>query len=379
MTRFIPNDIITLVGERPRFDLGGSYGPNLRVDEVLDDACMQELKQLVLGYGSAQGDRPLREAVAEMNGVGGDDVVLTIGSVQAISLTAFILCNAGDDAVLVTPVFPPSRASLQAVGANVREVRLSFDHGYALDVSQLEAALTQRTKLVSIASPQNPSGVAIPLATLRAVLDLMRERCPSAHLLVDETYREAAFGSDPVAQSALTLGERVVSVASLSKCHGAPGVRLGWAITRDAPLREQLLLGKFNTAISNSPVDEFLALKVVSARDAILRERRAFLAACLKRTESWLRANDFSIEWVRPDAGAICCIRLKPSVFDDAAVARFYEAAGKAGVLVSRGSWFGEPDRVFRIGFAHLPLAELDGAYAALTDVLTQLAGEVAK
>ena len=374
MTRFTPNPIITLVGERPQFDLGGSYGPNLRVEEILDDVDLAELKAVVVGYGSAQGDAALRAEVAEMNGASAEDVILTVGSVHAIFLTAFTLCSAGDDVVLVTPVFPPSRAALEAVGANVREVHLSFDRGYALDVPQLASVLTEKTKLVSVASPQNPSGVAIPRATLEEVLAVMRDRCPNAYLLIDETYREAAFADDPVAPSALSLGGRIVTVASLSKCHGAPGVRLGWAITRDSALREQLLLGKFNTVISNSPVDEFLALRILNARERILRERRSFLADCLARTEAWVRANDFAIEWVRPDAGAICCVRLKPHAFDDDAVARLYDALAKAGVLVSRGSWFGEPDRVFRISFAHLPLVELDAAYAAITRVLAQVA-----
>ncbi len=378
MTRFIPNDIITLVGERPRFDLGGSYGPNLRVDEILDDSLVAELKSVILGYGSAQGEFALRAAVAETNGVTPEEVVLTVGSVHAIFLTAFTLCNAGDDVVLATPVFPPSRAALEAVGANVREVRLSFEQGYQLDVQQLANALTDKTKLISLASPQNPSGVAIPQATLQAVLEMMRERCSDAYLLVDETYREAAFGDDPVAPGAISFGNRVVTVASLSKCHGAPGVRLGWAITRDPVVREQLLLGKFNTVISNSSVDEFLALRILAARERILRERRSFLAECVARTQAWVQANDFAIEWVRPDLGAICCVRLKPALFDDAAVMRFYDALTQAGVLVSRGSWFGESDRVFRVGFAHLPLTELDSAYAAMSGVLAELAGEVA-
>ncbi len=378
MTRFIPNDIITLVGERPRFDLGGSYGPNLRVEEILDESALAALQAVILGYGSAQGELALRTVVAEMNDARTEDVVLTIGSVHAIFLTAFTLCDAGDDVVLATPVFPPSRAALEAVGAKVREVRLSFEQGYALDVQQLAGALTAKTKLVSLASPQNPSGVAISQSALQQVLDVMRERSPEAYLLVDETYREAAFADDPVATSAQLLGDRVITAASLSKCHGAPGVRLGWAIARDPVVREQLLLGKFNTVISNSPVDEFLALRILNARERIVKERRAFLAVCVERTDAWVRANAFAIEWVRPDAGAICCVRLKPGVFDDEAVARFYDALGKAGVLVSRGSWFGESDRVFRIGFAHLPLSELDAAYGAITGVLAQLAGEVA-
>jgi hypothetical protein len=54
--------------------------------------------------------------------------------------------------------------------------------------------------------------------TLREIVQLMQEICPEAYLLVDETYREAAYTDDPIAESALALGPKVISVASLSKC-----------------------------------------------------------------------------------------------------------------------------------------------------------------
>src|SRR5262249_1911768 len=148
--------------------------------------------------------------------------------------------------------------ALEAVGAELRVVRLSFADGYRLDLQQLRDRLSPRTRLVSLASPQNPSGVAIPAAVVRGAVALVGGHCPDAYLLVDETYREAAYGDDPVAESAIALSPRVVSVASLSKCHGAPGLRLGWAITRDAELRRKLLDAKFNTVVSCSPVDEAL-------------------------------------------------------------------------------------------------------------------------
>ena len=365
--------MMALLDEKPRFDLGGSYGPNLVLEELLDDETVRaRMKQVVLGYGTAQGDADLRAAIAGLNGASAGDVVTTVGSMHALFLLTFILCDRGDDVVLPTPVFPPTRGALDAVGANVRVLPLSFDRGYQLDPADLRPLLSHKTKFVSLATPQNPSGVAIPIEILRDVLALMERTCPQAYLLVDDTYREAAFGNDPVAPSALSLGPKVVTVASLSKCHGAPGLRLGWAITRDAELREQLVRAKFNTVVSNPALEEVLALRVFELRERILGERRTFLAECLAKTERWVLDNSGLVEWVRPSAGAICCVRLRPAAFDDAAVERFYDRLARAGVRVSNGPWFGETARVFRLGFGHLPLPELDAAYKALTNSLTQ-------
>ena len=206
----------------------------------------------------------------------------------------------------------------------------------------------------------------------------MRERAPQSILVMDETYREAPYGDDPVAESAATFGSKVVTCTSLSKCHGAPGLRLGWLTVRDPELCEQLLHGKFNTVISNSRVDEALALQVLLQQERIIGERRRHLADGLARTEAWVARHAAMVEWVRPDAGALCCLRLRPSVFDEAAVARFYEVLAPSGARVARGSWFGDADRVFRLGFGWLSMADLEAGLDALASAMQQAARQAA-
>jgi aspartate/methionine/tyrosine aminotransferase len=372
MGRFPENDIISLVASSPRFDLAESVGPNLQLAELLGSSG-DEIGAMQLAYGTAEGDARLRNAIARRYGVTPEDVVVTVGGVHALFLLAFILCGEGGEAVAATPLFPPARSSLDIVGAKVTPFELSFARGYLPDIGDLRRLLTPQTRLVSLASPQNPSGVAIPQATLHEIVSAMAELCPQAHLLVDETYREAVFGDDPVAPSAVALGPKVISIASLSKCHGAPGLRIGWVVTRDAELRRQLVLGKFNTVISCSPLDEALAVKVLED-ESRMPGRNRHLAEGVERVASFVTRNSQFVEWVRPDAGALCCVRLKPSAFDDAAVARFHEALAKAGARVANGTWFGDEERVFRLGFGLLPMDELAAALDVLSGVLRQTA-----
>jgi hypothetical protein len=369
MAQFPPNAIISLVGSKPRFDLAESVGPDLQLNELIESP---DLGDLALAYGTAAGDPRLRSAIAEAHGVGPDDVVVTIGSMHALFLLAFILCDRGDEAVIAAPCFPPARDVLEAVGAKVQVVTLSFDRGYRLDPLELRSKLRPDTRLVSLASPQNPSGVAIPTATLREILALIDDICPDAYLLIDETYREAAYGDDPISDTAVALSPRVISVASLSKCHGAPGLRLGWAITRNPELREQLVVAKFNTVISCSVTDEAFALRLLGQRLPIIAARRQRLLEGLQRTADWVRCNNDSIDWVRPSAGAMCCIRLKSAVFDDAAVGRFYDLIAQKGARVANGDWFGDEARVFRVGFGILAMADFDEGLAVLATALRQ-------
>jgi DNA-binding transcriptional MocR family regulator len=119
-----------------------------------------------------------------------------------------------------------------------------------------------------------------------------------------------------------------------------------------------------------------LALHVLERRDHILGERRQRLAEGLARTADWVRENDAFVEWVRPDAGALCCVRLKPSVFDDGAVDRFYEGLAREGVRVANGVWFGDEARVFRLGFGLLPMPELEAALTRLSAAVRRISHE---
>jgi aspartate/methionine/tyrosine aminotransferase len=368
MTRFVRNDIISLTGAGPRHDLAESVGPDLRLAELLE----ADAGELRLGYATAAGDVKLREAIAAQHGVAADDVVVTVGGIHALFLSAYILCGRGEEAVIATPAFPPARDALVSAGATLRPLQLQFDEGYRLDAAKLIAMLSPETRLVSLASPQNPSGVALPHKVMTGVLSAMAARCPDAFLLIDEEYRNAAYGSDPIAPSAVLLGSRVIVTGSLSKCHGAPGLRIGWAIVRDAALREQLVLGKFNTVIANSTVDEMLGLRVLQQAEPIIAQRRKHLAEGLARTAVWVKQNAALVEWVQPDAGGLCCIRLRREQFDEAAVAQFYATLARLDARVANGGWFGEEPRVFRLGFGLLPIAELDIALEVLTAALQQ-------
>jgi len=358
MATFPRNDIASLTEFKPQYDLGESYGPDLKLSDLLTP----ELGDLELGYGTAYGDLRLRTAIADRHGVRPDQVVITIGGMHAIFLLAYLLADHGGQVVTTAPLFPLTRNAYESVGADVRVVPLTFDDGYRLSSDAVREHLTPDTKLVSLTTPQNPSGVAVKPVVLKEIVAAMAEICPDAYLMVDETYRIAAYGDDPVAETVVDLGPKVVSVASLSKCHGAAALRIGWIVSTDPDLVEQVVTAKFNTVVSASPVNEALAVRVFEREDEILAVRRPWLAEGLAITEEWVRANSEVVEWIRPDAGALCTVRLKPPVDVD----RFRTAAADLGVRLAEGDWFGDERRVFRLGFGFPPLEELKAGLDAL-------------
>lgn len=366
--RFPRNEIISLLDINRRYNLAESTARDLTFGEILDLAGGADaLVDLKMGYGSSAGLPRLRANVASLTGVQPEEVITTQGAALGLFLLAFELCRPGDEAVIATPCFPPSRDSLVGAGVNLRECRLTFDGGYQLTAELVEPLLSERTRLISIASPQNPSGVRANLKEIKTILELMRRNAPHAHLFVDETYRDATYGDELPPQSVATLDDLVITGGSVSKAHGAPGLRVGWLTVRDPKLRQRLAIAKMNTVISGSPLDETLAAAVLANREKILGARRGLLATGRDNVANWVGRQQGLVDWVKPDGGALCCLRSSPKAFDGAGVDRFWAALPKAELQIGDGAWFGESSSVLRLGFGYLPIEILPAALGALS------------
>ncbi len=368
--RFPHNEIISLLDVNRRFNLAESTAQDLTLGELLDLAGETSIRNLRLGYATSAGDPTLRAAIAGANGVHQDDVITTQGTALGLFLLALELCRPGDEAVLVTPCFPPSRDALIGIGASVTDVPLDFDNGFRLDIARIEPALSSRTRLVSLASPQNPSGITTPLSAIRQLLELMARKAPDAFLFVDETYREAVYGDNEPTPSAGSIDRRVITGSSISKALGAPGLRTGWLTVRDPDLCTRVVTAKLNTVISGSVLDEALAAVLLHNRQRVLAPRRVLMSTALQLLDAWCAAEADHIEWVRPDAGALCCMRLRSDAFSESAVDRFWTSLPDHDLQLAEGDWFTTSRRTFRLGFGYLPTELLPSALVALSHVL---------
>ena len=368
--RFPANGIIDLLDNFPTHNLGESTSRDLLFGELVDLVGIESVRDLPLGYVSAAGSAGLRDRISTLTGVPAEWVVTTQGVGLALFLLAFEHCRPGDEAIVVTPCFPPSRDAMVGTGVHVVTVPLDFDGGYRLDVDAIADRLTPRTKLVSVASPQNPSGVRVRDDDVESLLAAMSQRAPDALLLIDEIYRDATYGTAPVPASFATRDPRGLTTGSVSKAYGAPGLRVGWVTVPDRGLRRRLIVAKMNIVLSSSALDEAFADLLLAHREEILAPRRAMLEEALDVLEEWHASEKDRLDWVRPDAGAMCCLRLRADRFDDDAVSRFWTRLPERDVQVGSGLWFGESARVFRLGFGYLPLPGFRHALQSLTATL---------
>ena len=366
MRQFPASPITALIDEKPRYNLGESVGPDLTVADLLGLAGpgpatplrLADLAGVKLGYGTSAGSPELRALVAGRLRISADRVLITTGAAWALFLIALL---AGDGEIVIgLPCYPPTLDAVKGIGARVVTVRSRFEDGYRLDVGAFAASLSARTRLVMVASPQNPSGVAYQPGEIEQMLAAMSRCCPEALLLIDETYREATYGGAVPAASFAGTSQRVLTCASLSKAYGTPGLRIGWLTVPDAELYEQLRLAKFNCSLACGTVDEFLATRLLSRADQVLASRSAFLVMGRGVVERWIKAHAGRLHWLPPDAGAFCCMQLDPAAFGPEDVDRFHACLARLRILVAPGPWFGDTAHVFRLGLAYEPADRLE-------------------
>jgi aspartate/methionine/tyrosine aminotransferase len=320
---------------------------------------------LTLLYGEHRGSQTLRSLiVAGDAGVGADDVLITGGAAGALFIVATALLGPGDHLVVVRPNYATNLETPRAIGCEIGFVDLAFENGFALDFDRLAASVTPKTRLISVTCPHNPTGVMMQESDLRRLARFAAER--GCLLLVDETYRDLSLAERlPLAAS---LGRHVISVSSLSKAFGVPGIRVGWIVNTDPALQEIFLAAKEQISICGSVINEWVAEEILRRRDAFLAPALAEWRRRLDRIEAWIEAED-RLEWVRPGGGVVCFPRMKadPPGGTDAFYRRLLQ---QHGTYVGPGHWFEMSDRYFRIGYGWPTFAELEAGLAGISAAL---------
>ncbi len=328
-----------------------------------------DLSKLVLFYGPHRGDEALRETIAAQSGssvIRAADVLTTGGAAGALFIVATSLLRPQSHLLVVRPNYATNIETPRAIGCQISYLDLEFEQGFRLDIDRIEAALRPNTAYLSITCPHNPSGTVMPWEDLERLGQLAaRAGC---RVLVDETYRDLAF-SRPY-PSAASISQNFISVSSVSKAYGIPGVRVGWLITRDVALQHRFLAAKEQIGICGSVVDEALALAALRQRDSWLASSAMDNRERLGIVRHWL-TQEPRIEWVEPAGGVVCFPRLKVAgAFD---TARFYRSLlQNHGTYVGQGHWFEMPDTYMRIGFGWPTLPELRGGLAGISAALRE-------
>lgn len=293
-------------------------------------------------------------------------VLLMPGAAAALFCVHMALLGPGDELVVVRPNYGTNIETPRGLGAKVTLVDLNPDEGWLADPDALRAAVTGRTKLISITNPHNPTGAVVSERAIRQIVDLADEA--GAWLLVDETYRDLSF--DRPAPWAVTMSPRVISIASMSKAYGLPGIRQGWLICRDEALLGRLLALKEQMLICGSAVDEAIAATVYAQRATYLRDTAFTVLQHHEIVTRFVANHSDTLGLHAQRGGGVVAF---PEIVDSAVdIDEFYRVLNETHrCYVGPGHWFEQPRRFFRLGFGWPTTNELTGGLDAIADALT--------
>ena len=313
---------------------------------------------------SFQGLPALRDRVIEQAGLQGlctpDDVLITAGTAEANYLCFRQLLEAGDQIVTETPGWPQAGVMARAIGADLVEVRRREEDGWQLDPAALARAVTDRTRLIFLSNPNNPTGALMDAETLAEVVRIA-ERV-GAWLVVDEVYAGLEW-QGPRAPSVAGLYQRGITTGSVSKALGLQGLRTGWMICRDkAMVMDGVILRENSSEIMNILGEHIAEIALRPERLApALAQVRAEGAANLALLDRFI-AEEPRLGWVRPRAGLIGLARLEGEEAEP--FARRLLAAPYRTFLLP-GSAYGHP-RHIRLGVGGGAAVRLDEGLARL-------------
>jgi aspartate/methionine/tyrosine aminotransferase len=348
-----------------KYLLSSSDAESRTIKELLDlePGAHERFLEHWCGYTESPGAPALREAIAAIyEKIKPDDILVMAAAEEGIFVLYHALAGAEDHIVVETPCYESGLEVARSTGAQVSEWRRTFENGWAHDVTVLEKLLQPNTKIIYINTPHNPTGLLMPANIFKQVLDLAARR--GIVVFSDEVYRELEHDPATRLPAACEAYEHAVSLGSMSKSYGLPGLRLGWLASRDREILRRCLEFKYYTTICSSAPSEFLAALALRHREVLAQRNLDIVRSNLPVLDAFFHQRPKLFEWVKPNASPIGFVRFKPQrdVFS------FCENIVRdSGVLLLPGAVYDQPGHI-RFGYGRKNMPEALARFGAYLD-----------
>lgn len=308
------------------------------------------LHEMPLGYSEARGTIGLRTALADTYArAAPEDILVTTGAIEANFLLFNTLLEPGDHAVVVSPAYQQLQSVPRALGAEVDLWSVVQKDGFAYDLNELESLVRNTTKLIVINTPHNPTGAMLNAGQLQEVVRIADR--VGAWVLSDEAYRWLEHpGGEPLPPPLHDTYERAISVGTLSKPFGLPGLRVGW-FAANAEIAANAWSVRDHVSLSPAKMSDAIAKVVIEERDRILPRNAAIIRKNLEAAQAWFVDNGDLARWTPPRAGLLAMMRYN---LDVPSLELADHLAKDARVMLAPGSTFGIEHHL-RIGIGQRP------------------------
>ena len=318
--------------ERAEYVLAFSKMKGLSKREY-DELVQYDLEpELDLGRGDPRGAYEFKQILMEIYGCGIDNIVTTSGGTQANFLVFLATLNKKDEFIIEQPSYQPMWLTPEMIGARKIPWLRRFEDGFRLDVDALEALITDRTKLIVLTNPHNPTGVVADRELeIKKIAEIAQAK--GIYVLIDEIFLD---GTDVPQVSAYGLSN-VIITSSMTKVYGLGGQRTGWIIA-PPEIAAQCQIAKVHANGSTSYVGELMnAYALRNARKLLIQRFNKLSISNFQILIEWMEANQDIVEWVLPHGGIMCFPRYRVNM---SSIELSQKLLDDHGVMVIPGEYF---------------------------------------
>lgn len=317
-----------------------SFGELRRLFNITPD----DLDRIVLRDSRTLGDPDLRTAIGNRWGNGkAERVMATNGSSEAIYLVMHSLLEPGDEVVVLDPAYQQLFSIAESIGCKLKHWRLRFENSFRPDLDEARHLIGPQTRMIVVNFPHNPTGASLTPPEQNELIELAA--AAGAFLVWDAAFAELTYDS-PALPDPGERYDRSITLGTLSKAYGLPGLRVGWCLAVPEVL-ERLVRLRDYTTLSLSPLVEHVATRAIENGDLLLQPRLAQARHNLELLQSWVNHHGEFVSVARPQGGV--CVFMR--IHDVADIEDFCrELADKYKVLLVPGTSFRQPNHV-RLGF----------------------------
>ncbi|MEO0561376.1 MAG: aminotransferase class I/II-fold pyridoxal phosphate-dependent enzyme, partial [Chloroflexota bacterium] len=273
----------------------GSGTPDFSPPDFVFEAMQKALADGQIRYTSWRGLPELRQAIADKlqteNNVTYDpetEILVTSGAQEALMVTLMTLLDPGDEIITPSPHYDEYTRDANILGGTLVPVPTTLESNFTVDVADLEAAITERTRALIIVSPNNPTGTVLSESKLQEIADLAVRR--NLIVVSDEIYEYYTFeGHKHVSMASLPgMHERTITINSFSKSFAITGMRLGY-VAAPEPIMDAMLPFHHAMMICANSVTQYGGLAIMSnPRDWF----RPYLEEYARRRALWMETLD---------------------------------------------------------------------------------------
>ena len=335
-----------------KYNLAETCIDSLTVREVIEMAgldveeYMMELADTRLTYSHIGGSLELLNGIASLYSdvIKPEHIIPMHGAIGANYHILMTLINPSDNMISVMPTYQQHYSIPESIGAEVRILNLNLENHFLPDIDKLKELVDENTRVITMNSPNNPSGSLIPKDVMEQVIEVAKT--VDAYVLCDEVYRGISEDGSYM-YSVADLYEKGISVGSMSKSWSMAGVRLGWIVTRDMDLIHRCHERRDYDTISCAVIDDKLAALALANKDKIIERNREILNTNRKILDDWVNATP-EVYYQKPVAGTTALVYYKKNMPSRELCDRLIK---ETGVLFTPGECF-EMEGAVRIGYA---------------------------